>query len=140
MWVRKSEAAIQQSIETLNRRRKKLWPSLAMATTLTAVIVILYSLGIRSTAPAKFGLRTVIMALILFLFFFALSIYTQKRDGGLFANSSLLCKECKEPCRSNQELRCHCGGNLEPFDYFHWIPEEIDTDANETELKASAKE
>jgi hypothetical protein len=140
MWVRKSEAAIQQSIETLNRRRKKLWPSLAMATTLNAVIIILYSLGIRSTAPAKLGFRTAIMALILFLFFFVLSIYTQRRDGGLFANSSLLCKECKEPCRSNQELRCNCGGHLEPFDYFDCIPEEIKTEANKTELKASAKD
>jgi hypothetical protein len=60
----------------------------------------------------------------LFLISLAVAIHRQRRGGGLFRdNDVLLCDQCTQPSRANNEMRCACGGLLEDFDHYDWVPE-----------------
>lgn len=132
MWVRKSEAGIQLVEISKDQRRKNLWRPLAVTTALMAIGVFAYSLGLRSCSqgiviassrPTQFTSGTTAVWAVLFLIFFGLALYRQRRHGGLFTPDNLLCRDCKEPSHFNPEMRCPCGGRLESLDYFDWIPE-----------------
>jgi hypothetical protein len=141
MWVRKSESEIRAVLEATSRRRTSLLRPLTSAAALTAIATLLYSLGIRgcsqafmivSAPPTEFGTSRLVTIGILFLAFFGLSVYYQRRRGGLFAgDGAVLCRECKEPSSANREMRCDCAGRLEPFDYFEWSSEAHPNDTAE---------
>ena len=142
MWIRKSEQEIRTVLAARDLRRKAVWRPLSLATGVTAVAVLLYSFGLRacsqgvvivSSARTEFGLRTVLVGASLFVFLFCLSMYNQRRGRGLFEDDALLCRKCKQPCHTNQDLRCACGGRLEPLDYFDWASDAEITDAAEPE-------
>ena len=132
MWIRKLDNAILLAQEKKAIDRRNLLRPLGFAILLTAISLVLYAVGYRgggrgflvvSTAGVN-GQRFVLLALGLFGLFFALAVYNQRRDGIFSSHAdTLLCRECLNPGRSNPEGRCQCGGNLEPFEYFDWVPE-----------------
>jgi hypothetical protein len=137
MWVRKSEAEIQQYFAQRDLKRKSLRRPFILASVLTAAVMLLYTLGWRggfrsflifTTSPTPLGFKAVIMSAFLFIVFFSIAYYNQRRYGTLTPISdSLLCRECKQPAHPNPECRCQCGGRLEPFDYFDWIADGVET-------------
>ena len=130
MWIRKSEEDIRLVLENKERRRKDLLRPLAAATAMAAISTLLYRAGVWSLfqgvivispAPAEFGITTMIAGTGLFVIIFAIAVYQQRKNGGLFQGETwLLCVDCKQPCRPNRAFRCSCGGQLEPFELFDW--------------------
>jgi len=133
MWVRKFEDALRLAQEKREIDRKRLLRPFVYACLFTAGSLVLYVRGYRGSILSFFVVSTTgvddkrfpLIALGLFGFFFALAVYRQRRDGRFSTQAdTLLCRECMNPARSNPEGRCQCGGNLEPFEYFDWVPQE----------------
>lgn len=139
MWVRKSEAEIQDFLAQKEANKKSLLRPFLFALVLTVVSLILYSFGYRGGSrqagvvlvsnPGSLGIGSLFIAAFLFVFLFAIALYNQRRRSTVFfASDSLLCRECKQPSHANPSLVCQCGGKLEPFACFSWIE-----DVNPTE-------
>ena len=135
MWVRKSEDEIQDYLDQEEAKKKSLLRPFLFALALTVVTLILYSLGFRGGSlraglvivsnPSSLGLSTLLIGIFLFVCFFAMALYNQRRRSTLFsASDSLLCRECKQPSNANPSVMCQCGGKLEPFACFTWIEDE----------------
>ena len=135
MWIRKSEAEIQDYLEQQEARRKSLLRPFMFASALTVITLIIYSLGYRGgwfsrgvllvANPSAPSLRILPVGIFFFVFFFAIALYNQRRRSSFFsASDSLLCQECKQPSTANPSMMCECGGKLEPFAYFTWVEDE----------------
>jgi len=144
MWLRKSEGEIQAYLDQQEANKKNLLRPFLFALALTAIALVIYSLGYRGGSlragivlmsdPGSIGIGTLFSGLFLFAFFFAIARYNQRRRSTLFFSSdSLLCRECKQPSDANPSLMCPCGGKLESFAYFNWIEDENPTVASEAE-------
>jgi hypothetical protein len=135
MWVRKSEEEIQDYLDQQEAKRKSLLRPFLFALALTLVSLIIYSLGFRGGSiragimlvsdPSLPGKATLLSGVFLFITFFAIALYNQRRRSSFFsASDSLLCRECKQPSDSNPSAFCQCGGKLEPFAFFSWNEDE----------------
>ena len=140
MWVRKSETEIEDYLAQQEARKKSLLRPFLFALALTVVSLVIYSLGYRGglrkagivlvSNPGSLGISTLFIGIFLFVFFFAIALYNQRRRGTVFfASDSLLCRECKQPSNANPSLVCECGGELEPFACFRWTEDENSTEA-----------
>lgn len=139
MWVRKSEDQIQDYLDQQEAKKRSLLRPFLFALVLTVVSLIIYSLGYRGGSrqagvvlvsnPSSPGIGSLFIAVSLFVFFFAIALYNQRRRSTVFsASDSLLCRECKQPSDANPSLICQCGGKLEPFACFSWIEAENATE------------
>ena len=135
MWIRKSEEEIQDYLDQQEAKKKRVLPPLLFALVLTVIALIIYSLGYRGgslrrgivlvTNPSSLSTRTLFSGIFLFVFFFAIALYNQRRRSSVYSSSdSLLCQECKQPSNANPSRTCQCGGQLEPFAYFCWVEDE----------------
>ncbi|MEW6128619.1 MAG: hypothetical protein AB1757_16390 [Acidobacteriota bacterium] len=133
MWVRKSEKEIEnwQKLQA-QKCNDKLRPFLVSLGISTASFIV-YLLGYRGSfrgfifysESSTSGIRALIIFVFFFLIIFSIAIFNQRRYGALTPNrDSLLCQSCQTPCAYNAEQRCFCGGKLEPFGYFNWVPDE----------------
>lgn len=131
MWVRKSEEEIRAQREREEQGLRSLRRPLIVAASLSAVSVLLYSLGLRGSfrgmvvyteSPASVA-RTAILGAFMFTMIFVIAVFNQRRRGALTptAGDSLLCRDCKEPSHYNPHGGCRCGGRLEPFSFFNWV-------------------
>ena len=131
MWIRKSEEEIQDYLDQQEAKRRSLLRPFLFALVLTVIAVVLYSLGYRGGSirsgivlfsnPSSLGKGSLVSGTFLFVFFFALALYNQRRRSSFFsAHESYLCRECKQPSNINSSMKCECGGKLEPFAYFSW--------------------
>ena len=131
MWVRKSETEIRDYLDRQEAKRKSLLRPFLFALGLTVIAMILYSFGYRGGSlragivlvsnPTSLGMSTLLAGTFLFVTFFAMALYNQRRRSSFFSSSdSLLCRECKQPSEPNPSMICECGGKLEPFAYFSW--------------------
>jgi len=145
LWIRKSKGEIQDYLDHQEAKKKSLLRPFLFALALTVVALVFYSLGYRGgwfraglvvvSEPGRFNLRTLFMGTLLFICFFAMALYNQRRRSTpFFASDSLLCRECKQPSNPNPSLMCECGGQLEPFAFFSWLEGENPTEASEAEL------
>ena len=135
MWIRKSKEEIQDYLDQQEAKRKSLLRPFLFALVLTVIAMVLYSLGYRGSSlrwgvmlvsnPSSLSKATLFSGIFLFIFFFAIALYNQRRRGSFFsASDTCLCRECKQPSDANPSLRCECGGKLEPFAYFRWEEDE----------------
>ena len=142
MWVRKSEAEIESFLAQQEAKKKSLLRPFLFAFVLTVVSLIIYSLGYRGGSrqagvvlvsnPGSLGIGSLFIAVFLFVFFFGIAFYNQRRRSTVFsASDSLLCRECRQPSAANPLLVCQCGGQLEPFACFSWIEDENPTEVSE---------
>jgi len=140
MWIRKSEEEIQDYLHRQEAKKKSLLRPFLFALVLTVIALIIYSLGYRGGSlrggvvlvsnPSSLSLSTLLGGIFLFVFFFAMALYNQRRRSTLFsASDSLLCQECKQPSNANPSVMCQCGGKLEPFACFSWIEDEKPNEA-----------
>jgi hypothetical protein len=147
MWIRKSEEEIHLVLQARDRRRQNLWKPVATAVALTTIALLLYSVGLRflsqgiiivSSGPVEFGIGIIGTGMVLFLILSVFFVYHQRRHGGLFDHSGvLLCRDCKQPRRSNENLRCRCGGSLEELDHFDWVSEAEADDVRDYKMSAA---
>ncbi|HEX8250548.1 MAG TPA: hypothetical protein VF599_20410 [Pyrinomonadaceae bacterium] len=130
MWTRKSDAAIKNLLEEKLRQRKSPRRPLIGAFIITAICMILFSLGVRGTRafayltsptslfePVNLFIGTFVFALL-----FSMMYFNQRRGiSNLASDESFLCNRCKEPYLVDTgNSSCRCGGRLEPSDYFSW--------------------
>ena len=132
MWVRKSEEEINKYRSQQEAAKRSWLRPLLMASVLTIIAAILGSVGYRG-GYSRFGVFlfsdqtgfSVFAAVFLFVIFFVIALYAQRRRGSFFsrASDSYLCAECKQPAAGTQSGMCNCGGTLEPFAFFNWVEE-----------------
>jgi hypothetical protein len=127
MWVRKSEEEIRRYLDEQEANRLSLLRPALFALILTVIAMALYALGYRggwlrggvvlvSASPVPLGISTILGAAFLFLLFFGMSLYNQRRRTSFFSsNDSLLCGDCKQPSHSDPSATCECGGKLSPL-------------------------
>ncbi len=133
MWIRKSEEEISELRQKKELEKKSLKRPIIFASIATIIYVILYLFGFRgsingvllfsSNAPQVW--RMLFLGMILFIFCFIIERRQQKREGQILGNSTMLCRECKEPSYANERNICSCGGTLEPFEFFEWQEESV---------------
>jgi hypothetical protein len=139
MWIRKSEAEIQNYIDRQEAKKKSLLRPFLFALMLTNIAIIAYSLGYRGgwlrggivvvSNGSIPGVGIVFAGLFLFAFFFAFALYRNRRTPAYSASDHLLCRECKQPSSGNPSASCRCGGELEPFAFFSWVEYEKPNEA-----------
>lgn len=135
MWIRRSDLEIRQLLAEKETKKKSLKGPLLAGAGASLFAMIVYYLGYRggslrlgvaySTTPG-FNWDTLGAGVFVGTFTFLFSRYHQKKYGTLAQTNEHLqrCDICKEISPVNDAMRCECGGNLEPSDYFTWEEDE----------------
>jgi hypothetical protein len=131
MWIRKSELEIKEILRRREQKKKSLVRPIVIGIVFGLLFMLIYSLGYRgglsrgvvvfSSPTSLFDFKNIFAGVFGFGLFFGLAFYHQRRGFGFLSNEeTLLCSSCYEPLSDNETKTCHCGGKLEPYDFFVW--------------------
>ena len=136
MWVRKSEAEIQQFLAQNEAEKKNIVRPLLFATAISIVVMLLYSFGLRGCSrgfvfvaqqPDGFNGRTIFAGLFMFALFAVIAIYHQRTYGYILGGEHDIwrCRDCKQLEHVNLNKTCSaCDGKQEPSGFFSWVEDE----------------
>ena len=129
IWTRKPDLEIENLLNQKELRNKSLKRPVIIGGIFGLLFLFLNYLGFRGgmrgfylfSQSTGFGSRTLLAGVFGFVFCFGLAYYFQKKGSSFLSDDQYLrCHVCKELAPPNTEKMCHCGGRLEPSEYFTW--------------------
>src|SRR5262245_37341496 len=135
MWVRRSDSEIQELLAEKEIKKRRLMPPILAGLGAGVFAMVVYYFGYRGgslrlgfayTTDVGFTSRTVGAGAFTGTILFIFCLFMQRRTGSLSVTNDHLkrCDTCKQISQENPEMRCSCGGTLEPSEYFTWEDDE----------------